>query len=88
MATTLTFNDVILTPITHQNSLWIRAAELARALGYSQENSVSRIYRSNADEFTPEMTQLIEIPAESRNGSREICLKAVAASSPCVAAIL
>ncbi len=69
MQASLTFNDVTLSPITHQNSLWIRAAELARALGYAQENSVSRIYRSNSDEFTPEMTQVIEIPAESRNGS-------------------
>lgn len=71
MAMALIFNDVPLTPITHQNSLWIRAAELARALGYAQENSVSRLYRNNADEFTPEMTQVIEMSVESRNGSSE-----------------
>ena len=68
MATTLTFNDVILTPITHQNSIWIRAAELARALAYSDESIVSRLYRKHSDEFTPEMTQLIEISAEDQNG--------------------
>ena len=62
MSHALIFNGVTLSPITHQNSLWIRSAELARALGYAQENSVSRIYRSNADEFTPDMTQVIEIP--------------------------
>lgn len=61
MTTALTFNDVTLSPISHQNSLWIRAVELAHALGYAQENSVSRIYRSNSDEFTPDMTQVIEI---------------------------
>ena len=61
MTTALTFNDVPLSPISHQNSLWIRAVELAHALGYAQENSVSRIYRSNSDEFTPDMTQVIEI---------------------------
>lgn len=61
MTQALTFNDVTLTPITHQNSLWIRAAALARALGYGRENQVSRLYRSNADEFTPDMTQVIEI---------------------------
>lgn len=60
METALTFNNVTLTPII-LDGLWIRAAELAHALGYAQENSVSRIYRSNADEFTPEMTQLVEI---------------------------
>lgn len=61
MTQALTFNDVPLSPISHQNSLWIRAVELAHALGYAQENSVSRIYRSNSDEFTPDMTQVIEI---------------------------
>lgn len=68
MEMALTFNDVTLTPITHQNSLWIRAAELARALGYGRENQVSRLYRSNADEFTPEMTQLIEISDGPESG--------------------
>lgn len=61
MEMALTFNDVTLSPISHQNNLWIRAVELAHALGYAQENSVSRIYRSNSDEFTPDMTQVIEI---------------------------
>lgn len=68
MEMALTFNDVTLTPISHQNSLWIRAAELARALGYGRENQVSRLYRSNADEFTPEMTQLIEISDGPESG--------------------
>lgn len=68
MTQALTFNDIILTPIPHQNSLWIRAAELARALGYCDESKVSRLYRRNAEEFTPEMTQIIEISAEAQNG--------------------
>lgn len=68
MTQALTFNDVTLTPITHQNSLWIRAAELARALGYCDESKVSRLYRRNAGEFTQDMTQLIEISAEAQNG--------------------
>lgn len=61
MTTALTFNDFTFTPVSHQNSLWIRAAELARALGYSSEEKVSRVYRRNEDEFTPDMTQVIEI---------------------------
>ena len=67
MTQALTFNDITLTPIPHQNSLWIRAAELARALGYCDESKVSRLYRRNADEFSPEMSQLIEISAEAQN---------------------
>ena len=61
MEMALTFNDVTFSPVTHQNSLWIRAAELARALGYKDDSSVRKIYERNADEFTPDMTQLIEI---------------------------
>lgn len=61
MTQALTFNDVTLTPIPHQNSLWIRSVELARALGYSDESSVGRIYKRNEEEFTPEMTQVIEM---------------------------
>ena len=68
MTQALTFNDITLSPIPHQNSLWIRAAELARALGYSDDSIVSRLYRKHADEFTPEMTQLIGISAEDQNG--------------------
>ena len=61
MTTALTFNGITLSPIPHQNSPWIRSVELARALGYSDESSVGRIYKRNAEEFTPEMTQVIEI---------------------------
>ena len=68
MTASLCFNDFTFSPVTHQNSLWIRAVELARALGYSGEEMVSRLYRRNADEFTPDMTQLIEIVAEGQNG--------------------
>lgn len=61
MEMALTFNGITLSPIPHQNSPWIRSVELARALGYSDESSVGRIYKRNAEEFTPEMTQVIEI---------------------------
>lgn len=71
MEMALTFNDVTLSPISHQNSPWIRAAELARALGYGRENQVSRLYRNNADEFTPEMTQVIEIADVPEMGTLE-----------------
>ena len=61
MTTALTFNDVVLSPIPHQNSLWIRAVELAKALGFKREDQAAKIYRSHADEFTPDMAQLVEI---------------------------
>lgn len=61
MTTALTFNNVVLSPIPHQNSLWIRAVELAKALGFKREDQAAKIYRSHADEFTPDMAQLVEI---------------------------
>ena len=61
MEMALTFNDVTLTPIRHQNRLWIRAVELARALGYSSEKSVSNIYKRNQDEFSNEMSMVINL---------------------------
>ena len=61
MTTALTFNAITLTPINHQNSLWIRAVELAKALGFKREDQAAKIYRAHADEFTPDMAQLVEI---------------------------
>lgn len=61
MSQALCFNEISFTPVTHQNSLWICAVELARALGYKDDSSVRKIYERNADEFTPDMTQVIEI---------------------------
>lgn len=60
-STELCFNDFTFSPVSYQNNLWIRAAELSRALGYSDDRKVSRLYQRNADEFTPDMTQLIEV---------------------------
>ena len=71
MEMALTFNDVILSPITYQNCLWIRAAELARALGYSDTRKITHLYERNADEFTPEMTQVIEISDVPEMGTLE-----------------
>lgn len=61
MSHALTFNKISFTPVTHQDRLWIRAAELARALGYKRSDILNKLYTKNADEFTPDMTQVIEI---------------------------
>jgi len=57
---TLTFNGNTLTTINQDNQIWLTASELAKALGYKNKQSVSKIYNSNADEFNISMTQLIE----------------------------
>lgn len=61
MTTSLCFNDFTFSPVTRDNQPWFKSSELARALGYSDDRKVSRLYDRNSDEFTPEMTQVVEI---------------------------
>lgn len=61
MEMTLTFNDITLSPVTHQNNLWIRAVELSKALGFKREDQAAKIYRAHVDEFTSDMAQVVEI---------------------------
>ena len=63
MTTSLSFNEVsfIPVPVHNNDSIWLRASDISRALGYQREDKVSRLYQRNADEFTPDMTQVIEI---------------------------
>ena len=88
MEMALTFNDVTLSPISHQNNLWIRSVELARALGYSSEKPVSNIYNRNQDEFSNDMSVVINLsttdtPAPSRIFSLRGChLVAMFARTP------
>ncbi|MEN4981562.1 BRO-N domain-containing protein [Acinetobacter modestus] len=59
----LIFRSVQFYPIQNSDDqIWITSSELARALGYAREDSVSRIYDRNSDEFTPDMTQVIDNP--------------------------
>ena len=60
MSQSLCFNDFTFSPVTRDNQPWFKSSELARALGYKDENSVRRIYERNADEFTEKMTQVVE----------------------------
>ncbi|MCG3808940.1 hypothetical protein I3252_05505 [Psychrobacter sp. Ps4] len=57
---TLTFNGTTLTTINQDDQVWLTASDLAIALGYKNKQSVSKIYNSNAEEFTDTMTQVVE----------------------------
>lgn len=54
----LSFNAIQFHPVQHNDEqvVWITSTELALALGYKQENAVSKIYNRKADEFTSKMT--------------------------------
>ena len=61
--TTLTFNNTSLSVINQNNQTFLTANDLGLALEYTQPSiAVMKIYDRNADEFTAEMTALIEMP--------------------------
>lgn len=52
----LTFDNQALPLIEHEGRMWLRSADIARALGYARTNKVGQIYARHAAEFTPSMT--------------------------------
>lgn len=61
--TTLTFQNITLSVINQNNQTFLTANDLGLALGYADAiRAVKQIYDRNADEFTAEMTALIEMP--------------------------
>jgi O6-methylguanine-DNA--protein-cysteine methyltransferase len=59
----LSFNAIQFHPVQqNDDQIWITSSELAYALGYKHADSVTRIYNRNSDEFTPDMTQVIDNP--------------------------
>jgi len=57
----LSFEGIELTIIDHEGRPWLSAADLARALGYADTRSLSKIYARNEDEFTPDMTEVVKM---------------------------
>ena len=69
MTASLCFNEFTFSPVIRDSQPWFKSSELARALGYANDNYVTRLYRRNEDEFSSDMTQLIENNAEIQFGS-------------------
>lgn len=59
---TLTFQNKTLAVINKQNQIWLSISDIANALGYKETNGITRLYNSHQDEFTPCMTQLVDMP--------------------------
>ena len=67
----LSFNTTQFHPIQqNDNQIWITSAELANALGYKQADAVTKIFNRNSDEFTRDMTQMINNPQTPNLGVR------------------
>jgi len=57
----LAFHETKFNVVNHNNQIWLTAVEIARALQYKTENSVSRIYARNSDEFTSGMSEEVKL---------------------------
>ncbi|EAW0862859.1 hypothetical protein A8N29_13640 [Salmonella enterica] len=56
----LKFHDQTVVPYDNgDGKIWVTAKQAAKLLGYANAKSVTNLYNSNADEFTPSMSQVI-----------------------------
>lgn len=61
--TTLTFQNTNLSVVNQRNQTFLTASDLGKALEYADPvKAIVKIYDRNADEFTAEMTALVEMP--------------------------
>ncbi|PKH30927.1 BRO-N domain-containing protein [Acinetobacter radioresistens] len=72
----LSFNATQFHPIQqNDNQIWITSAELANTLSYKQADAVTKIFNRNSDEFTRDMTQMINNPQTPNLGVRVFSLR-------------
>lgn len=58
---TFQFNEVLFDVVDRDGQPWFQSRQLAQALGYQDEDSASKIYERNADEFTGSMTATVKL---------------------------
>ncbi|WP_409026171.1 P22AR C-terminal domain-containing protein [Gallibacterium anatis] len=64
--TTLTFQNTTLSVINQHNQIWFTGLEIGKALGYKDPSSnIAKLFDRNRDEFTPNMTALIDMKTVS-----------------------
>lgn len=62
----LVFNNTTLSIINLNNQIWFTSSELARALNYSDQSSVNRIYSRYQYEFTNKMTSSVKLTDQNQ----------------------
>lgn len=71
-AAALSFNSTTFDVVAREGERWLQAADIARALGYAREDSISRIYDRRSDEFTAAMSQTVKLTVKGfGNGNSE-----------------
>lgn len=61
-STALAFQSTAFDVIDRNNQPWLKSSQIAKALGYADEASITRIYGRHADEFTGNMTGTASMP--------------------------
>ena len=60
--TALSFQSTAFEIVDHDGDAWLRGHQIGDALGFKNPHqSVDKLYKSNADEFTEHMTQVIDL---------------------------
>ena len=63
MTSILTFENTEFDVVDIHNVAWLRGPQIGGALGYQDPaDAVQKIFARNSDEFTEEMTQVLELP--------------------------
>ncbi|HAS1785247.1 TPA: hypothetical protein I4G64_10320 [Enterobacter cloacae] len=57
----LTFHNTNFSYMEMAGQVWLTAAEVGEALGYSDDKAIHRLYRKHAEEFTVNMTGVIKV---------------------------
>lgn len=72
----LSFNDISFHPVKqNDDQIWINSSELAQMLGYTRFDKVTQIFNRRSDEFTCNMTRVIENPQIPNLGMRIFSLR-------------
>lgn len=59
----LTFQNTEFDVVDIHNVAWLRGPQIGGALGYQDRgDAIQKLYARNADEFTEEMTQILDLP--------------------------
>lgn len=64
-ATALVFQNTQFDIVDRDNQPWLRSLQIAKALGYTDDKSIHRIYNRHSSEFTSGMTGVVKLTTPS-----------------------
>lgn len=67
--TDLTFQNFTFNPVTENGQVWLTSTEIAKVLGYSRTDAISKIYSRNQDEFSSTMSMTVNMTFNGINNS-------------------